>query len=127
MAPHPSHHLDTTLQNERVDFYEIGVGERKNLAISVKPCVHQIGNIFPILDEGQRTRQIVQMPAKAEIVKVDNLDYIAIDQDIGVAQVGMDHAIVQIGFAVAVQSCLDDLATALDFRQSCSRNPSESA
>ena len=28
----------------------------------------------------------------------------------------MDYTIVQIGFAVAVQSCLDDLATALDLR-----------
>ena len=85
MASHPSHHLDTALQNERVDFHEIGIGKGKNLAISIKPSIHQIRNVFPVLDEGQRACQIVQMPAETEIVKVDNLDHIAINQDVGIA------------------------------------------
>ena len=85
MAAHPRHHLDAALQDERVDLHEVGVGERQHLAVAVQPRVHQVGDVIAVLDERQRAGQVVQVPAEAEIVEVDDLDHVALDDDVRIA------------------------------------------
>ena len=83
MACEPGGELQPALHDERVDFLEVRVGEGQHLAVPVEPGVHEVAGQRARLNEAEGAGQVVQMPAKAAIVKVDDLYLVVFHQQVG--------------------------------------------
>src|SRR5215813_12077468 len=56
------------------------------------PGVAQLRHPRIMLDEADRGRQVEHEPAETAVVKVDHLDVIAVDEQVGEPDIGVDQA-----------------------------------
>ena len=89
---HPGQQLQATLHQERRKLIPLSLGQAAGPAVALGPGIHQPVPVGAVLDEAERRSHIMQKPAQAAIIEIDNMGALAIHQQIGAAQVGMDQA-----------------------------------
>src|SRR5207248_6542103 len=62
------------------------------LAIAADPGGNELGHIAAMLDEGERGRAIIEVPAEAAVVEIDDLGHFALDHQIGKPHIAVDEA-----------------------------------
>src|SRR5262249_57605413 len=67
-------------------------GERADPAIAGEPGLHQLVDVGAMLDEADGGGGIVEEPAEAAVVEVDDADVALVNQQVGEAEIGMDQA-----------------------------------
>ena len=70
----------------------VRVRKRRDGAVAGDPGVQQFRDVGLVLQEADRGGEVVEIPAEAAIVEIDDRQAVAVDEQIGEPQVGMDEA-----------------------------------
>src|SRR4029079_17929748 len=70
-------------------------------------------HVRTVFDEGKRGRAVIEIPAEAAIVEIDDLCLIAVDQQIGETHVAMNEAVALGPLAEGHKPLLDEIDGAL--------------
>ncbi len=93
MRAHPRRHLNTTLDQQRRHQRHLSIADVRHAFIAEDPVIHPLRRTRMVLDETDRGRQIVQIPAHAAVVEVDHPGFTFVQQQIGQTQIGVDQAV----------------------------------
>src|SRR5262245_52152467 len=88
--------------------------QRRHGTVALYPGIDELRHVGAVLDEGERRRPVIEVPAEATIIEIDDLGLVPIDQEIGEPHVAMDEAIALRALAEGVEPLLDEIDRALE-------------
>ena len=100
---HPCCHLDTPLHDHMRDHGFILSVQMADQLISLKPVFQPAGGLRAVFLKAHGRGNVVNKPAHAAIVKINDARTILVQQQIGKAQISMDQAITPGSLAVGAQ------------------------
>ena len=84
-------------------------GKGSNRAIALEPGIDQLRHVRLVLEERDGGCRVVHMPAEAAVVEVDDFHLLAVDEQVGKAQVAVDEAEAVGALAVALEPAADEI------------------
>ncbi|MNE66063.1 hypothetical protein D3C80_1615930 [compost metagenome] len=92
MGAGPGQQLQAPLHDQGGQHGDVDGIQAGHAAVPLQPVVDPMGQVGVVLEKAQGRSQVVQVPAHATVVEVDDAGAITLHQQVGQAQVCVDQA-----------------------------------